>query len=109
MDTLPEIEAAVDSLPVTQQKELFRRLAQRFREQDEPERILPLIPPTGNPITQQDIDDALAESAASVRPIAEIFEELSSQIPLEEWAELPTDGAEQHDHYLYGSPKRTNP
>jgi hypothetical protein len=43
------------------------------------------------------------------RPIAEIFEELSSQIPLEEWAELPTDGAEQHDHYLYGSPKRTNP
>jgi len=36
------------------------------------------------------------------RPISEIFEELSSQIPLEEWAELPRDGAEQHDHYLYG-------
>jgi hypothetical protein len=49
------------------------------------------------------------QSTGSVRPIAEIFEELSSQIPLEEWAELPTDGAEQHDHYLYGSPKRTNP
>ena len=42
------------------------------------------------------------------RPISEIFEELSSQIPLDEWAELPQDGAEQHDHYLYGSPKRTN-
>jgi hypothetical protein len=59
MDTLPEIEAAVDSLPVTQQKELFRRLAERFRKQAESERSLPLIPPTGNPITQQDIDDAL--------------------------------------------------
>jgi hypothetical protein len=42
------------------------------------------------------------------RPIGEIFEELSSQISFEEWAELPQDGAEQHDHYLYGSPKRKN-
>src|SRR6267154_968727 len=41
------------------------------------------------------------------RPIAEIFEELSSQVPFEEWAELPRDGAEQHDHYLYGSPQRS--
>ena len=42
------------------------------------------------------------------RPIWEIIVELSSQIPLEEWAKLPADGAEQHDHYLYGSPKRNN-
>ena len=49
------------------------------------------------------------EPAESTRqPISEIFEELSSQIPLDEWAELPQDGAEQHDHYLYGSPKRSN-
>ena len=46
---------------------------------------------------------------ATRQPIGEIFEQLSSQIPLEEWAELPQDGAEQHDHYLYGSPKRSNP
>ncbi len=43
------------------------------------------------------------------QPIWEIIQELSSQIPVEEWAELPADGAEQHDHYLYGSPKRDNP
>ena len=43
------------------------------------------------------------------RPIWEVVQELSSQIPIEEWAELPADGAEQHDHYLYGSPKRDNP
>ena len=44
----------------------------------------------------------------NVRPIWEIITELSSEIPMEEWAKLPTDGAEQHDHYLYGSPKRRN-
>jgi hypothetical protein len=58
MDTLREIEAAIDALPVTQQKELFRHLAERFQKQEEPKRSLPLIPPTGNPINQEDIDDA---------------------------------------------------
>lgn len=42
------------------------------------------------------------------RPIWEIITELSAEVPMEEWAKLPTDGAEQHDHYLYGSPKRRN-
>jgi hypothetical protein len=42
----------------------------------------------------------------SVRPLSEIAEEISSQVPLEEWEKLPVDGAEQHDHYLYGAPKR---
>lgn len=27
-------------------------------------------------------------------------------VPDEVWDRLPTDGSEQHDHYLYGSPKR---
>jgi Tfp pilus assembly protein PilN len=52
--------------------------------------------------------ERLALPESTRRPISEIFEELSSQIPIEEWAELPQDGAEQHDHYLYGSPKRSN-
>jgi hypothetical protein len=59
MDTLHEIEAAVDALPETQQKELFRHLATRFNQPEELKRQLPLVPPTGNPITQQEIDDAL--------------------------------------------------
>jgi hypothetical protein len=59
MDTLHEIEAAVDALPEMQQKELFRHLAERLQHQEEPKRGLPLVPPTGNSITQQDIDDAL--------------------------------------------------
>lgn len=44
--------------------------------------------------------------AESVRPIWEIIAELSAQIPFEEWEKLPSDGSEQHDHYLYGAPKR---
>jgi Arc/MetJ-type ribon-helix-helix transcriptional regulator len=30
----------------------------------------------------------------------------SAAIPDEEWAKLPVDGAEQHDHYIYGTRKR---
>jgi hypothetical protein len=47
-----------------------------------------------------------AQDGVAVRPLWEIAEEISSQVPLEEWEKLPADGAEQHDHYLYGSPKR---
>jgi predicted XRE-type DNA-binding protein len=46
---------------------------------------------------------------------AELGEELSlmeklsaitASIPMREWEKLPTDLAENHDHYLYGVPKR---
>jgi hypothetical protein len=59
MDTLHEIEAAVDALPATQRKELFRHLVERLQGKAELKRSLPLVPPTGDSITQQDIDDAL--------------------------------------------------
>ncbi len=41
------------------------------------------------------------------RPIWELFEEFTEKIPEEVLTQLPTDGAEQHDHYIYGTPKRT--
>jgi ssDNA-specific exonuclease RecJ len=40
------------------------------------------------------------------RPIWEKIREIAKQVPEEEWDRLPIDGAEQHDHYLYGVPKR---
>ena len=40
------------------------------------------------------------------RPIWEVISEISSQVSDEEWAKLPIDGAENHDHYLYGAPKK---
>ncbi|HEY9896489.1 MAG TPA: hypothetical protein V6D34_13955 [Candidatus Sericytochromatia bacterium] len=40
------------------------------------------------------------------RPIWEIIDDLVKDIPEEELEKLPTDGAEQHDYYIYGTPKR---
>ncbi len=40
------------------------------------------------------------------RPIWEVITEISSQIPEEEWAKLPSDGSSNHDHYLYGASKK---
>jgi len=38
--------------------------------------------------------------------LGEFAEELVADIPEEVLNELPTDSAEQHDHYIYGVPKR---
>ena len=41
----------------------------------------------------------------SPKPIWEVFAD-AGDIPEEEWEKLPTDLATQHDHYIYGTPKR---
>lgn len=40
------------------------------------------------------------------RPIWERIAALAADLPPEELDKSPTDGASQHDHYLYGTPKR---
>ena len=40
------------------------------------------------------------------KPIWEEIQELTADIPDDVWDALPTDLAEQHDHYIYGTPKR---
>ena len=59
MSTLMEIEKAVDSLSSPQQEELLRRLEERLKKRHESRRRLPLVPATGKPITQEEINDAL--------------------------------------------------
>lgn len=51
---------------------------------------------------------SLQKQPKAIRPrlLSAILEELSSELPLEQWRELPADGAENHDHYLYGAPKQ---
>jgi Arc/MetJ-type ribon-helix-helix transcriptional regulator len=53
-------------------------------------------------------DELASDQDASKRrkPIWERAEEIRRGVPDEEWAKLPTDGAEQLDHYIYGSPRR---
>jgi hypothetical protein len=48
-----------------------------------------------------------SEPQTADTPIWEIADELFGAIPDEELARLPVDGAAQHDHYLYGLPKRS--
>jgi len=68
VSTLAEIESAVDALPLPQQKELFQHLAERLNARTEPKRHLPLVPATGVPITQTEIDDALDTERSDVPP-----------------------------------------
>ena len=42
-----------------------------------------------------------------VRPIWDIIEEISAQAPPGTWDSVPTDGSVNHDHYLYGAPKKS--
>jgi putative addiction module CopG family antidote len=45
-------------------------------------------------------------NGSPARPIGEIIDELMSDLPDEVLDRLPVDGAVQHDHYIYGTPKR---
>src|SRR5262245_3471260 len=49
---------------------------------------------------------SVASPQEAPKPIWEIFEEASRDIPDEVLARLPTDLAAQVDHYVYGLPKR---
>ena len=46
--------------------------------------------------------------AVAYKPIWELIEEENRSVPSDVWDALPTDLAEQHDHYVYGTPKRPN-
>jgi putative addiction module CopG family antidote len=43
------------------------------------------------------------------KPIWEVFQEIAAGIPQEERDNLRSDASEQHDHYIYGTPKRPKP
>jgi hypothetical protein len=40
------------------------------------------------------------------RPIWELAEEINKALPADTWDNVPTDGAINLDHYLYGAPKQ---
>lgn len=58
----------MDALPLPQQKELFQHLAERLNARTEPKRRLPLVPATGVPITQTEIDDTLEGERSDLPP-----------------------------------------
>ena len=62
------------------------------------------VPPNGG--TNGSHTEPVKEPEEHHKPIWETFIEASQEIPDEELDRLPTDGATQHDHYIYGVPKR---
>jgi len=57
-------------------------------------------------------EDLRAQSIAPDKPvrqpISQVIAGIMADTPAEELAKLPIDGASQHDHYLYGWPKRSS-
>ena len=49
-------------------------------------------------------DEAVPTASAGEAVLA-LFEEIWNGIPEEEWQKLPVDLAEQHNQYIYGTPK----
>jgi Arc/MetJ-type ribon-helix-helix transcriptional regulator len=47
-----------------------------------------------------------ADATQADKPIWEEILEATADISDEVWDKLPSDLAEQHDHYIYGTPKR---
>jgi hypothetical protein len=56
---------------------------------------------------QQIVDRDLEETDGDSRSVWDIFAESRKRVPPEEFAKLPRDGADEHDHYLYDHPKRS--
>jgi len=46
------------------------------------------------------------EESTPVMPFWERIENVMKDVPEAEWDEIPTDLSDQHDHYIYGLPKR---
>ena len=53
-----------------------------------------------------DPPDRTAEQETDRRPIWGVILDNMKDVPPEEFAKLPKDGAREVDHYLYGHPKR---
>ena len=66
-----------------------------------------LVHHAGKPISSQDVANVLAmettPAPADEKPLLKLLQALEALPENPDW---PTDGAAQHDHYLYGLPKR---
>ncbi len=51
-------------------------------------------------------NSATSSQKKDSRPIWEVIDERVSKLSAETLEKLPVDGAENHDHYLYGAPKK---
>ena len=61
------------------------------------------------PEQQREVAAFVEELVKKSRPEKTLWQridERSREVSVEVWAKIPADGAEQHDHYLYGARKK---
>lgn len=92
LDTV--IEQA-NALSANDQLALIAHLAQAIKITNEP---------TDN-INSVELNEGINTSSSAVTSILKITSAFASNVPEEVLEQLPSDGAEQHDHYIYGTPK----
>jgi len=92
------ILGSINALSLDQMRQLRRELDSKLAVVSESDRPAQELAEAGR--------DTVAEVPPAHKPIWEVAEEIRKRIPAEEWAKLPKDGAEQLDHYIYGSAKR---
>jgi hypothetical protein len=91
------INAAVQSGQFASAGEMIDTLVHEYQRRTRPQ-----------PATQEAADKTAFDvaSRAGLIGVLDMVDELRKNVPPEEFSKLPTDGARQLDHYLYGSPKR---
>ena len=67
---------------------------------------LRILPPEQQQAVLEIIERMAQQQVPRKMTILEKISERSKQVPNEVWERIPADGAEQHDHYLYGAPKK---
>jgi hypothetical protein len=91
---LTEVIESAETLSIEDQLNLIAHLAQRLSNARSTQQSL-----------QSDRIQVQTELNKKGKSIWQIAEDFVKDIPLEELNKLPTDGAEQHDHYIYGTVK----
>ncbi|MBX7061854.1 MAG: hypothetical protein K1X52_09360 [Pyrinomonadaceae bacterium] len=59
-----------------------------------------------SPEQQQEVLQFVEDLEPPRRSLLEIWRELSTDIPEDEWEKIPSDASVNLDHYLYGAPKK---
>lgn len=57
-------------------------------------------------LSQEAAKASLSSCSSTGQSLLNLFTEITGDMTEDEIAQLPKDGAEQHDHYIYGTPKR---
>ena len=73
------------------------------------EKLLQEIEQSPEPLLQEVLNFLLFTKSTRYsqpqKPIWQVVQELIADAPPDIVDQLPTDGASQHDHYIYGTPK----